>query len=99
MKKFWAHPATHFIVIMLVFAITGTAVARLSGPITQLLGVEKFSFFYWMIWIFVLFPIYQVTLLCVALIFCKYTYFREKQRKLFSRIGKLFSSRKEIKNT
>lgn len=81
------------VVILLVFAITGTAVARISGPLTELMGVERFSALYWLIWIVVLFPIYQVMLLLVALVFCKYSYFREKQKKLFSRMGRLIGIR------
>lgn len=81
MKKFWQHRVTHIFMVLLVFAVTGTAVARISGPLTEAMGIEKFTFLYWVVWFVVLFPIYQVLLITVAFVFCKYSYFKNKQKK------------------
>ena len=76
-----------YLIILIVFAITGTTaafVARLVMPWTHL---EGGTFAYVLVYILLITPIYQVLLLAYAFLFGKYSYFLEKQKKLFRWVG------------
>lgn len=70
-----------YILILVIFAVTGTTAAYLSKLIMPLTGIEN-RFWYVVVYILLITPIYQVLLLGYAFIFGKYRYFLEKQRKL-----------------
>lgn len=70
-----------YILILLIFAITGTTAAYFSKLIMPLTGIEN-NFLYVLVYILLITPIYQVLLLGYAFILGKYHYFLEKQRKL-----------------
>ena len=71
----------HVVLILLVFTCTGLTVARLGIWLTQMIGIERFSVAYWLIWIFGLLPLYNLILLVYAAVFGKFNYFRAKQRR------------------
>ena len=53
------------IVIFIVFAITGSASAKLAAPLTELTGLQRelvSDWIYWPVRILLIFPIYQVLL-------------------------------------
>jgi hypothetical protein len=70
-----------YILILVIFAVTGTTAAYFSRLIMPLTGIEN-RFLYVVVYILLITPIYQVLLLGYAFIFGKYRYFLEKQRKL-----------------
>ncbi|MEM7040988.1 MAG: DUF6787 family protein [Bacteroidota bacterium] len=76
----------HVVLVLVVFSCTGLTVARLGAVIAEAVGLERFSFLWWMMWIVALLPIYNVFLLIYAWIFGKYTFFRAKQKKMISRM-------------
>ncbi|XLS27527.1 DUF6787 family protein [Flavobacteriaceae bacterium M23B6Z8] len=90
--------------IFLVFAVTGSASARVSGPLLDYLGFERaifasawyWSVLYWSIRILIIFPIYQVLLIIVGALFGQYKFFRSFEEKMLSRMGFsfLFSSKR-----
>lgn len=86
MPGFFEKKWVNVTIILLVFTCTGLTVARLGVLITGALGFERFSWEYWLVWIFGLLPIYQVILLIYAFIFGKFQYFKAKQLKLWRRI-------------
>ncbi len=75
----------HWTLVLVVFACTGTTVARIDNYFTELLGYDKYSWVWW-VGLVVLLPVYNVLLLCFGFIFGKFTYFREKQKKTWRRI-------------
>lgn len=91
------------IAIFLVFAITGSASARVSGPLLHYFGFERAVFssewfwgvLYWFIRILIIFPIYQILLIVIGSIFGQYKFFRNFEEKMLSRMGLsfLFSSK------
>ncbi|OGU30752.1 MAG: hypothetical protein A2057_15910 [Ignavibacteria bacterium GWA2_35_9] len=74
------------IIILLVFALTGLTTVYVSGIITHTLGLEKWSLFYIVVYIFLILPIYHLLLLGYAFLFGKFDFFWEKMKKLFSKI-------------
>jgi len=76
-RKIW-----DYTIILLVFAVTGSSAAYISKLIMPLTGLEK-GVIYWVAYIILITPIYQVLLLGYAFIFGKFSYFFEKQKKLF----------------
>jgi hypothetical protein len=78
------------IAIFLVFAITGSTSAKISGPVIEFLNLKKFipnSILYWIIRILIVFPIYQLLLVIVGWIFGQFNFFWEFEKKMLSRIG------------
>lgn len=76
----------HYIIILLVFAVTGSTAAYVSKLIMPLTGLAKWSALYILVYILLITPIYQVLLLGYAFIFGKFSYFYEKQRKLYLKL-------------
>lgn len=63
-----------FIIVMIVFAITGSAAAFLSKPLIVLLGLEDLSkMIYWPVRLLLVFPVYQILLIFFGFIFGKAT--------------------------
>jgi len=84
------------IAIFLVFAITGSTSAKISGPIIEFLNLNELisnSFLFWTLRILIVFPIYQVLLVVVGWIFGQFNFFWAFEKKMLSRMGfkKFFS--------
>ncbi len=78
------------IVILFVFAITGSTATYLGKPILSFLNItiEIFSIFgYWTLRIVVLFIIYQFLLVFFGWLFGQYTFFWNFEKKMLRRIG------------
>ena len=78
-----------YILILLVFAITGSSAAYLSKLIMPLTGIEG-GFWYVLVYILLITPIYQVLLLGYAFVFGKFSFFWEKQKKIGRWIARPF---------
>jgi hypothetical protein len=78
------------IAIFLVFAITGSTSAKISGPIIDFLDFKKHipnAVLFWSIRILIIFPIYQILLVIVGWIFGQFNFFWEFEKKMLSRLG------------
>lgn len=78
------------LVIILVFAITGSTATKLAGPITEFIGLEKSTspgYIFWPIRILLIFPIYQVLLVSFGWLFGQFDFFWKMEKKMLSRIG------------
>lgn len=82
--------AWDYIIILVVFAVTGSTAALLPKYIMPLTGLIKGTPLYVIGYIVLITPIYQVLLLAYAFLFGKFAYFYEKQKKIFKWIGNLF---------
>ena len=71
-------------VIILVFAITGSASAWLSKPFCMWLGISKEALGFWFtpIRLLMIFPIYQVLLVLIGFLFGQYRFFWAFEKKL-----------------
>jgi hypothetical protein len=78
------------IAIFIVFAVTGSLSARLSGPLMELIGLTKESTSLWVFWplrILIIFPIYQIVLVGMGWVFGQHAFFWEFEKKMLSRFG------------
>ena len=80
----------HLIIILIVFALTGSFSAKLAEPVTDFLGMNlenTASWIYWPVRILLIFPIYQVLLLFFGFIFGQFKFFWNFEKKMLSRMG------------
>ncbi|QYA26576.1 diacylglyceryl transferase [Gramella sp. MT6] len=78
------------IIIFIVFAITGSTAAKLASPVVNLLGIDQETSHwsvYWFSRIVLIFPIYQVLLICFGWIFGQFQFFWAFEKKMLTRMG------------
>ncbi|MCL6295937.1 DUF6787 family protein [Jejuia spongiicola] len=78
------------IIILIVFAVTGSTASYIGKPILNYLNIsnENFGAFgYWTIRIVVLFIMYQFMLVFFGWIFGQYKFFWNFEKKMLRRIG------------
>ena len=90
LKERWGITSNfQIVIIFIVFGITGSVSAYISGPLTNIIIGE--SDFHWLIKllirIIVLTPIYQVLLLFFGYIFFQYRFFYNFVKKFMSILG------------
>ena len=90
LKERWGITSNfQILIIFIVFGITGSVSAYISGPLTNIIIGE--SDFHWLIKllirIIVLTPIYQVLLLLFGYIFFQYKFFYNFVKKFMSILG------------
>ena len=90
LKERWGITSNfQIVIIFIVFGITGSVSAYISGPLTNIIIGE--SDFHWLIKllirIIVLTPIYQVLLLLFGYIFFQYKFFYNFVKKFMSILG------------
>ena len=76
-------------IIFIVFAITGSTAAYLSKPLTDLLHITKENLSLWIYWpvrLIIIFPAYQVLLVLIGALFGQFNFFKEFEKKFFSKI-------------
>ena len=105
LKKKWNITSNYqLVVIFIVFGITGSLSAKLAKPLLDFFNIcpEIFKslsggkIIYWILRILIVFPIYQILLLIVGLIFFQFRFFWEFEKKIYGRMGlKCFSKKKD----
>ena len=98
-KKIFQHLKTKWgirrdfdvILILVVFAITGSLAVRVGDLLYTYLGFDQHSSV--AIWIFVrvilIFPLYQVLLLMVGFVFGQFRFFWDKEKKMMKWFGRM----------
>ena len=77
---FGANSKFHLLKIFIIFGLAGSLSVILSDPLLELVSIENFishKFFYWLIRLILIFPIYQLVLIAVALVFGEFSYFKK----------------------
>ena len=76
------------IIVLIVFACTGTTVLYLKAPLFWLLGVtdETPAVLRTVIYIFAILPAYQVLLLMYGFLFGQFSFFWEFEKKMLKRM-------------
>ncbi len=70
-------------VIIVVFAVTGSTAGYLSKPILKALGVSRDNpWEYWILYIVIIFPVYQVLLVLFGFIFRQFPFFWAFEKKM-----------------
>lgn len=79
------------IMIIIVFAITGSLAVKVAGPVLEFVKVTRGNFnsiLYWTLRILIILPIYQVLLLLVAAVLGQFRFFWNFQKKTFGRFSR-----------
>ena len=77
---FGANSKLHLLKIFIIFGLAGSLSVILSEPLLQLVSIENYitnKFFYWLIRLILIFPIYQFVLIGLALVFGEFRYFKK----------------------
>ena len=80
--------------VNIVFAVTGTMSVYFAGIIINFLGLDPYiigDFFYWVLRIMLLVPVYQILLIIIGSVFGEFKYFWRIEKKMLSRLGIKFS--------
>ncbi len=95
LKKRWGiRSDTQIIKIIIVFGITGSIAAWLSKPFISYLNiVEEGTLINLILRLVIVFPIYQVILIIVAIIFGEFKWFWNFLKKMLIRMGFKFLSK------
>lgn len=78
------------VMILIVFAVTGSSAAYLSKPILGWLGIHKgdiSNWIYYPLYIILIFPVYQVLLVSFGFLFGQFTFFWAFEKKMLRSMG------------
>ena len=78
------------ILILIVFAITGSLSLVVSDPILQFIGLSKDSvnaLIFTPLRLIIVFPVYQVLILIVGFLFGQFKFFWQFEKKMLIRMG------------
>jgi len=79
------------ILILIVFALTGSSVVFLKPLVFKIIGFEDITG--WrgtVLYLLLIFPLYQILLIGYGFLFGQFKFFWDKEKKLFSLLGRLF---------
>jgi len=85
--KFTKSGITNSIIIATIFSLTGITTLFVSSFITNGLGLEKGSLLYWIVFIFLILPVYHLLLFGYAFLFGKFDYFKGRIKILRDRVS------------
>ncbi|TAE13790.1 MAG: hypothetical protein EAZ95_10615 [Bacteroidetes bacterium] len=79
------------VLVLIVFACTGTTVLYLKAPLFWLLGITEKTDVVWrtVIYVVAILPVYQVLLLMYGFIFGQFQFFWDFEKKMLKRMGLL----------
>jgi len=93
LKERWGvQNAWQVIIILIVFALTGTSSLYVKKPIYYLIGIHAESPFWikTLGFIFIVLPLYQVLLLFYGFLLGQFTFFWEFEKRTWNRMKSLF---------
>ena len=82
------------VIVFLVFSITGSLSVVLGEPIINFFFKDGFenNFFFWIVRIIIIFPLYQILLIIIGTIFGEFKYFWRIEKKILIRLKIIRSS-------
>lgn len=97
LKERWGIQSNfQIILIIIVFAVTGSSAVYLAKPVLAFFGVNRSAFpdgFWWggLVYVFfrilIIFPIYQILLVIYGWLFGQFKFFWAFEKKMLSRMG------------
>ncbi len=99
LKEKWRIKSTFdFIVIFIVFGITGASSVYVRKYVFEFLGIEDNMNFFLkvLLYIIVMFPAYQILLVIYGFMFGKFTFFWTMEKKILKRIGFKYFFKKSL---
>lgn len=99
LKKRWGVDSyLQVILILVVFACTGTSVMFIKPIVYSFLGIVPEEFSWWQrvgIWLLTIFPTYQVLLLFYGTVFGQFSFFWAFEKRMFGRMFWFLSKKKD----
>ena len=94
LKIFKVNSINRLIIIFMVFAITGSLSVILGEYVLLLFFSDDVvkGFFYWVIRILIIFPLYQILLIIIGSVFGEFKYFWSIEKKILKRLKIIKSS-------
>ena len=91
LKEKWGITSNfQFIIILIVFSVTGSLAVWVAKPILELVGLDKSAVSSWIFWpirIAIIFPIYQVMIVVIGALFGQFKFFWAFEKKMLVRLG------------
>ena len=91
LKEKWGITSNfQFIIILIVFSVTGSLAVWVAKPILELVGLDKSAVspcVFWPIRIAIIFPIYQVMIVVIGALFGQFKFFWAFEKKMLVRLG------------
>ena len=91
LKEKWGITSNfQFIIILIVFSVTGSLAVWIAKPILELVGLDKSAVNAWIFWpirIVIIFPIYQVMIVVIGALFGQFKFFWAFEKKMLVRLG------------
>ena len=91
LKEKWGITSNfQFIIILIVFSVTGSLAVWVAKPILELVGLDKSAVTAWIFWpirIVIIFPIYQVMIVVIGALFGQFKFFWAFEKKMLVRLG------------
>ena len=91
LKKKWnINSNLQLVIILIVFAITGSASLFVSSPILDFFGMTKESMASWLyhpLRLILIFPVYQVLIIIIGTIFGQFKFFWAFEKKMLVFLG------------
>ena len=78
------------IIILIVFAITGSLSLVVSEPILEILGINSSSMSTWLftpLRLIIVFPVYQLLILAIGFLFGQFNFFWQLEKKMLIKMG------------
>lgn len=88
-KRWGVNSVTQVVIILIVFALTGTTIARLNGPLAHWVGItdENPTWHRWAFSILVVLPLYQLVLLAYGTLFGQWRFFWNFEKRMMRRLA------------
>jgi hypothetical protein len=96
-SKWQLKSLTQVLLVLLVFACTGTTILLIKNPLLAFFGIERggdHGLRNTIAYLLLVLPLYQIMLLVYGFIFGQFRFFWEKEKQLVQRIGRLFTRKK-----
>lgn len=91
LQQKWGVTPVGVLIILVVFALTGTTVVYIVGPIMKwVYPTDQRGVLYWTLRMAIMLPVYQVVLLAYGTLFGQFGFFWEKEKAVGRGIVKLF---------
>ena len=91
LKERWGITSNfQLVIIIVVFALTGSCSVMVSKPILELLGITKDSmpyFAYLLLKIVIVLPVYQVLLVGIGFLLGQFRFFWNFEKKMLTKLG------------
>ncbi|TAG05744.1 MAG: hypothetical protein EAZ44_02980 [Cytophagia bacterium] len=85
-EKWQLKGITQVVIVLIVFACTGTTVVFIKQPLFALLGIQLKGWIGFVLYLILILPLYQVLLLGYGFIFGQFKFFWEFEKRTWQRL-------------